>query len=62
MKKEDIETIQLYIVPWMNSDILESIRYRDETLNKLRKSKMFNPDLYKEYFKLRNIVQRDIRI
>ena len=46
--------------PWMNSDILQNLRHRDETLNKFRKSK--NPDLYKEYCKLRNIVQRETRI
>ena len=44
----------------MNSDILQNLRHRDETLNKFRKSK--NPDLYKEYCKLRNIVQRESRI
>ena len=46
--------------PWMNSDILQNIRHRDETLNKFRKSK--DPDLYKEYCKLRNMVQRETRI
>ena len=44
----------------MNSDILQNIRHRDETLNKFRKSK--DPDLYKEYCKLRNMVQRETRI
>ena len=46
--------------PWMNSDILQNIRHRDETLNKFRKSE--DPDLYKEYCKLRNMVQRETRI
>ena len=32
--------------PWMNSELSENIRYRDETLNKFRKTK--DPDLYKE--------------
>ena len=31
--------------PWMNSKILQNIRYRDETLNKFRKTK--DPDLYR---------------
>ena len=32
--------------PWMNSKILQNIRYRDETLNKFRKTK--DPDLYRK--------------
>ena len=38
--------------PWMNSDILQNIRHRDETLNKFRKSK--DPDF------VRNIVNLGI--
>ena len=43
--------------PWMNSDILQNITYWDETLNKFRKTK--DPDLYKKYCQLRNLVQRE---
>ena len=43
--------------PWMNSEILQNIRFRDETLNKFRKTN--DPDLYKEYCQLRNLVQRN---
>ena len=42
--------------PWMNSEFLQTIRHRDETLNEFRKTK--DPDLYKKYCKLRNSVQR----
>ena len=46
--------------PWMNSEMLQNIRYRDETLNKFRKTK--DPDLYKKKRQLRNLVQRETRI
>ena len=46
--------------PWMNLEILQNIRFRDETLNKLRKTN--DPDLYKKYCQLRNLVQRETRI
>ena len=46
--------------PWMNSEILQNIRYQDETLNKFRKTN--DPDLYKKYCQLRNLVQRETRI
>ena len=46
--------------PWMNSEILQNIRFRDETLNKFRKTN--DPDLYKKYCQLRNLVQRETRI
>ena len=46
--------------PLMNSEILQNIRYRDETLNKFRKTN--DPDLYKKYCQLRNLVQRENRI
>ena len=42
---------------WMNSEIL---RFRDETLNKFRRTN--DPDLYKKYCQLRNLVQRETRI
>ena len=34
--------------PWMNSEILQNIRHRDETLNTFRKTK--DPALYKLYY------------
>ena len=43
----------------MNSESLRNIRNRDETLNRFRKTK--DPDLYKQYWKLRNNVQRETR-
>ena len=46
--------------PWMTSEILQNIRFRDETLNKFRKTN--DPDLYKKYCQLRNLVQRETRI
>ena len=46
--------------PWINSEILQNIRHRDETLNKFRKTK--DLDLYKKYCKLRHIVQRETSI
>ena len=46
--------------PWMNSEILQNIRFRDETLNKFKKTN--DPDLYKKYCQLRNLVQRETRI
>ena len=46
--------------PWMNSEILQNIRFRDETLNKFRKTN--DPDLYKKNCQLRNLVQRETRI
>ena len=46
--------------PWMNSEILQNIRFRDETLNKFRKTN--DPDLYKKYCQLRDLVQRETRI
>ena len=46
--------------PWMISEVLQSIRHRDETLNDFRKTK--DPDLYKKYCKLRSSVQRETRI
>ena len=36
--------------PWMNSEILQNIRFRDETLNKFRKTN--DPDLYKNIINL----------
>ena len=44
----------------MNSEILQNIRYRDETLNKFRKTN--DPDLYKKYCQPGNLVQRETRI
>ena len=43
----------------MNSEILQNIRHRDETLNRFRKTK--DLDLYKLYCKLRNKVHRETR-
>ena len=45
--------------PWMNSEILQNIRHRDEALNTFRKTK--DPALYKLYCKIRNKVQRETR-
>ena len=39
--------------PWMNSEILQNIRFRDETLNKFRKTN--DPDLYKKYCHLTRV-------
>lgn len=44
---------------WMNHEILQTIRQRDETLNRFRKTK--DPALYKVYCKLRNKGQRETR-
>ena len=45
--------------PWINSEILQNIMQRGETLNTFRKTK--DPALYKLYCKLRNKVQRETR-
>ena len=41
-------------------EILQNIRFRDEILNKFRKTN--DPDLYKKYSQLRNLVQGETRI
>ena len=45
--------------PWMNNDILESIRLRDQLLHRFNKSR--DPDLYSNYCKVRNKIQRDVK-
>jgi hypothetical protein len=46
--------------PWMNSEILHDIRERDNLLYKFNKDRS-KKDLYGEYKKLRNKIQRDIK-
>ena len=46
--------------PWMDSEILESIRKRDSLLYSYKKDKS-NSQLYKDFCKMRNKVQRDIK-
>ena len=46
--------------PWMTSEILDDIRERDSLLAKFNKNKHMS-EYYKEYCKLRNKVQREIR-
>ena len=47
--------------PWMNSHILASIKKRDSLFSRFRKDRT-NTFLYKEYCKVRNMVQRDIKL
>ena len=46
--------------PWMNSEILNDIRDRDNLLHNFNKN-CSRKDLFKEYKKLRNKIQRDIK-
>ena len=46
--------------PWINNEILENIRYRDHLLYKFRKDRK-RTDLCKEYCRMRNKIQRDVR-
>ena len=46
--------------PWMNQHILSGIKLRDSLLSKLRKDRG-NVFLHKEYNRVRNAVQRDIK-
>ena len=47
--------------PWMNSHILASIRKRNNLFSRFRKDRT-NTFLFKEYCKVRNMVQRDIKL
>ena len=47
--------------PWMNSEILSSIRKRDRLLTRFKKDRT-NTVLYKDFCKVRNKVQRDIKL
>ncbi|CAL4114810.1 unnamed protein product [Meganyctiphanes norvegica] len=46
--------------PWMNSDILHCIKYRDKALNIANKNKG-NRELRSKFNSLRNKVQREIK-
>ena len=46
--------------PWMNSHILAGIRRRDGLLSKFKRNRN-DSSIYKEYSKVRNQVQRDIK-
>ena len=46
--------------PWMDDTILESIRTRDQLLYDFKKDRS-NADLYKQYCRVRNKIQRDIK-
>ena len=46
--------------PWMTSDILDKIATRDELLNSYKRNTN-NKDLYKQFCKIRNNVQREIK-
>jgi len=46
--------------PWMNSEILNDIRERDNLLYKFNKDRS-KKEIYNEYKKLRNKIQRDIK-
>ncbi|KAJ8046701.1 RNA-directed DNA polymerase from mobile element jockey [Holothuria leucospilota] len=45
--------------PWMTSEILDSIRLRDQLLHRFKRDR--NQDLYSTYTKIRNKVQRDVK-
>ena len=45
--------------PWMNNVILENIRTRDGLLYQYKKEK--NPEIYAQFCKIRNQIQRDIK-
>ena len=47
--------------PWMNSHILSGIKLRDTLLSRFRKDRG-NRSLYSEYCKVRNSLQRDIKM
>ena len=47
--------------PWMNGDILSSIRKRDALFAKVKKNRN-NSDFYKEYCAQRNLVQRMVKM
>ena len=47
--------------PWMNSEILASIKKRNDLLSRFKRDKN-NESLYKDYCKVRNAVQRDIKL
>ena len=49
------------INPWMNGEILSSIRRRDKLFSRFRKDRT-NTVLFQEYSKIRNKVQRDIKL
>ncbi|XP_072017060.1 uncharacterized protein [Amphiura filiformis] len=46
--------------PWMDDTILDSIRTRDQLLYDFKEDRS-NADLYKQYCKVRNKIQRDIK-
>ena len=46
--------------PWMNSHIMAGIRQRDKLLSQFKRNKG-DQSLYKEFCKVRNSVQRDIK-
>ena len=48
--------------PWMSSEILELIGQRDALLYKSRKDSNTSNNLYREYCKLRSLVQRKVKI
>ena len=47
--------------PWMSSDILAGIRKRDDLLSRFKRNKA-DVSLYQDYCKVRNSVQRDIKL
>ena len=47
--------------PWMNPHILSGIRMRDSLLSRFKKDRS-NQALYREFCKIRNAVQRDIKV
>ena len=47
--------------PWMNSEILASIKKRDSLLSRFKRDPS-NESLYREFCKTRNAVQRDIKL
>lgn len=52
--------IRQKISPWMNSHILAGIRKRDRLLSQFRKDRS-NVAVYREFCKVRNSIQRDIK-
>ena len=47
--------------PWMNATILSGIKERDRLLSRFRKDRN-NVSLYSDYCKIRNQVQRDVKM
>ena len=47
--------------PWMTGDILSGIRRRDALLASFKRDRA-NLDIYREYCRIRNRVQRDVRM